>query len=343
MSVTRLTLPARAQAWVGLLAALCLGAVALDCGRILAAEGTPADQATVILVVGAPGEEEFGKSFVDWAKRWDEACRKAGAKCILLGLETNSATADRDLLQQALQAQPKEGLGGLWLLLLGHGTFDGQEAKFNLRGPDVSATDLAQWLEPLRRPLAVINTSAASAPFLTKLSRPGRVIITATRSGSEQNFARFGQYVSEAIADPQADLDKDGQVSLLEAYLTAAARVAEFYEGEGRLATEHALLDDNGDGLGTPAGFFRGVRAVKKPKDDAQPDGVRAHQFHLIRSEAERQLPALRRARRDELELSIAKLREAKATMKEDEYYRSLEALLLEMARIYEPGDPAPK
>ena len=137
-------------------------------------------------------------------------------------------------------------------MVIGHGTFDGKEAKFNLRGPDLSAADLAEWLKPFRRPVAVINCASASSPFINKLSATNRVIIAATRSGYEQNYARFGEYISSAVADPQADLDKDGQTSLLEAFLMASRRVAEFYNTEGRLATEHALLDDNGDGLGTP-------------------------------------------------------------------------------------------
>src|SRR5213075_927990 len=96
-----------------------------------------------------------------------------------------------------------------------------------------------------------------------------RVIVAAARSGYEQNYARFGQYMAEAIADPTADLDKDGQTSLLEAFLTASRRVAEYYATEGRMVTEHALLDDNGDGFGTPADWFRGIRAVKAAKDGA--------------------------------------------------------------------------
>lgn len=299
--------------------------------------------ATVLLVVGAAGEEQFGQEFVQWAGLWEKAGHTAGVRVTTIGLETNSPVAPREQLEKALQAQPKDGLSELWLVLLGHGTFDGKEAKFNLRGLDISASEFAKWLEPFRRPVAVINTSSASAPFLARLSRPGRVIITATRSGAEQNFARFGQYLAGAIADLRADLDKDGQVSLLEAFLTASARVVEFYETEGRLATEHALLDDNGDGLGTPATWFRGVRAVKKAKDDASPDGWRAHQFHLIRSAAEQQMAPALRARRDELDLTIARLRESKARMKEDDYYRSLEALLLEMARLYEVPPPASK
>ena len=172
-------------------------------------------------------------------------------------------------------------------MLIGHGTFDGHTAKFNLRGPDVTAEELAEWLKPLKRPLAVINCASASAPFINRLAGENRVVITATKSGDEQNFARFGQYISAAIADPAADLDKDGQVSLLEAYLTACRQVAEFYEQEARLATEHALLDDNGDGLGTPAAWFRGLRATQRAKDGAALDGTRAHQFHLVASDRE--------------------------------------------------------
>ena len=96
------------------------------------------------------------------------------------------------------------------------------------------------------------------------------------------------------------------------------------------------MLDDNGDGLGTPADWFRGIRAAKKAKEGASLDGYRAHQFHLLRSEAERALPPDVRARRDELELSIARLRERKGELAEDDYYAQLEPLLLEMARLYQ-------
>src|ERR1019366_7106008 len=128
--------------------------------------------------------------------------------------------------------------------------YDGHSTKFNLRGPDISATDLAAALKPCLRPLAVIDCASASGPFINALSGPNRVIITATRSGSEVNATRFGGYLAKAIADPAADLDKDGQTSLLEAFLLASRETQQFYREAGRLATEHALLDDNGDGLG---------------------------------------------------------------------------------------------
>jgi hypothetical protein len=292
---------------------------------------------TILIVVGAAGEEEYGKKFEQWAKQWEAAAQQAQANALTVGLEPPPRTNDLEQLKTVLQQQPIDSPLELWLVLLGHGTFDGKEAKFNLRGPDLSATELGNLLQALRRPVALIDASSSSAPFLKSLSAPGRVVITATRSGYEQNFARFGQFISEAIADPAADLDKDGQTSLLEAFLMASRRTAEWYQTEGRLASEHALLDDNGDGLGTPADWFRGVRATKKAADGATLDGLRAHQFHLLRSAQEQELPTEARARRDELELAIGRLRESKARLGEGDYYRELEELLLELARLYQP------
>jgi hypothetical protein len=296
------------------------------------------DKATLIVVVGAAGEEEYGSNFVHSSELWVQAGKAGGANITVIGTDPTNATTDFEKLKQALAAEPKESVEELWLVLLGHGTFDGKTAKFNLRGPDFSADDLAAWLQPFKRPLAVIDCSSCSAPFLPKLSAPGRVIITATRSGFEGNYTRFGQYISEAMVDPASDLDKDGQTSLLEAFLMASRRVEDFYKGAGRLTTEHALLDDNGDGLGTPADWFRGVRAVKRARDGAATDGTRANQFCLVRSEAERKIPAALRARRDELELSVEKLRDRKAKMDEDEYYRQLETMMVELAKISAQG-----
>ncbi len=251
------------------------------------------------------------------------------------GEETN----DHDRLRTALEAERSNETAPLWLVLIGHGTFDGRQAKFNLRGPDVSADELAPWLEKINRPLAIINCSSSSAPFINALSAPSRVIVTATKSGFELNFSRFGKFISQAIADPAADLDKDSQTSLLEAYLAASRQVGDFYKSEGRLATEHALLDDNGDGLGTPGEWFRGVRAIQKPRSDAAPDGVRAHQFHLAPSRRERNMPAEAIARRDLLEQAVALLRDRKAQLPEAEYYHRLEPLLVELAELYERAD----
>jgi hypothetical protein len=293
------------------------------------------NRATVFIVVGAPGEAEFGSNFTHQASLWQKACDQANLHPITIGLNSPARTNDYEDLKQALLLEPREGPADIYIVLIGHGTFDGKEARFNLRGPDVSATELATWLQPFRRPLALIDTSSSSAPFLNKLSGTNRVIITATRSGNEQNFTRFGQYFAEAITNPDADLDKDGQVSLLEAFLIASRRTTEFYKVEGRIATEHALIDDNGDGLGTQADWFRGLRAIKAPKDKAAVDGALAQQFHLLHSEAENRLTNDQRKKRDEIEHAVLKHREKKGKIPDDAYYRELEKMLLELARVY--------
>lgn len=297
---------------------------------------------TVLLVVGAAGESEFGDFFLQQAADWQKACQLASAHLTTIGVPSTNDAPDLDdltRLRLALENTPKEG-GDAWLVLVGHGTFDGREARFNLRGPDLAASNLVQWLQPFRRRLAILNTTSASAPFLKPLSGTNRVVITATRSGNEVNFTRFGGRLADAIANPKADLDQDGQTSLLEAFLSASFQVAEFYKTEGRLATEHALIDDNGDGLGTPADWFRGLRATKRPRDGAALDGLRAHQIHLVRSAAENELTPESRTRRDQIELEIAALRDRKASLAEDLYYQELERLLRELATLYHPSPP---
>ena len=290
----------------------------------------------VVIVTGAAGEEQYATAFSNWSAAWQKACAAAGAKATVIDSTDKEALAH---LHQTLEAEPAATTDDLWLVLLGHGSFDGRDGKFNLPGDDLAASDLAAWLKPFQRPVIVVCGFSASGAFLKPLSSPGRIIIAATKSGGESNYARFGGYFSEAIADPAADLDKDGQTSVLEAWLAAAQRVADFYKNEDRLATEHSLLDDNGDGLGTPPDWFQGIRVVKKSKENREPDGLRAHQIHLVPSEAERALPPAVRAKRDALERELAQLRDAKATLPEDEYYAKLEALLVRLARLYREGE----
>lgn len=290
---------------------------------------------TVIVVLGASGTPEYETVFRECAEQWRAAAEKGNAAFALVGTG-DAQESDRERLRKLLGEQAKVTDVPLWVVLLGHGTDDGREARFNLRGPDITARELAEWLAPVKRPTAVINCASSSGSFVNHLSGPNRVVVAATRSGSESNYARFGQYLSDAIGDSKADMDRDGQVSLLEAFLTASYRVGEFYRSEGRLATEHALLDDTGDKLGSSAEWFQGVRAVKRAKDGAAVDGVRAHQWHLVPSDRERAIPEATRKRRDELEQAVANLREQKAKLGEDEYYARLEKIMLELARLYE-------
>lgn len=327
----------------GFFSGLLLACAFALCATISAVAGTnEAARPTLLLAVGAPGEPAYATNFIVQAETWRKTASQAGFEVFSLGLadpaqSTTNSETDYALLKARIQSEPTNSAAPLWLVLIGHGTFDNKEAKFNLRGPDLSATELAQWLKPFRRPLVIINTASSSSPFLNQLSGTNRVIITATRSGNEQNFTRFGQFLAQAICDPQSDLDKDGQVSLLEAFLVASRKVGEFYRVEGRLATEHALIDDNGDALGTPADWYRGVRATKKPEGKQAIDGRGAQNVQLLPSASERDLSPEQRAVRDRLEAAVFDLRDKKSQLPEDVYYNTLERLLLELANLQPP------
>jgi len=306
------------------------------------------DRATVIVVVGTPGTPDYDTRFRSWAGRWRKGAEAGSAEFIAVGLEPEAGKTDHDRLRATLAEKTKgseqaQNQGPLWLVLIGHGTFDGREAKFNLKGPDLTELELSEWLEPIKRPVAILNCTSASGPFLTRLSGPNRIVVSATRSGNEQNYARIGQYLAQTITDPAADLDKDNQVSLLEAYLTASSRVEQSYKEQAQLATEHPLLDDNGDKLGTPPDWFRGTRATRRAKDGAPLDGLRANQLVLVPSDRERTLSPDLRRKRDQLELDIASLRDQKAALEPDDYYAKLEPLMLQLAELYQSLPNPPK
>ncbi len=302
----------------------------------------------VMLVLGAEGTPEYGRMFAEWAAAWRRAAEGGPWRVWTIGpvdgepSDLDAARNDarvKELLRRALETAARETDLPLWIVLIGHGTFDGRAARFNLVGEDVTEQELAQWLSALRRPTAVVHCASASGEFLPALSAAGRVVITATKSGAETNFARFGGFIAAAITDPAADLDKDGQVSLLEAFLRAARQTEEHYAAQGLLATEHALLDDNGDGRGTRAEAFAGIRPVRQADSGNTLDGYVAHQWTLIPSDVERQLSPEFRRRRDALELEILRLRELKGMLTEEEYYARLEPLLIDLARLYEQAE----
>jgi hypothetical protein len=316
-------------------------ALALLALPLIAAEPKPEPAASLIVASGAGGEKEYAETFAKWTEDWRSAGAK-GAMRVTTISATGGTEEDLEQLRRALRQEGVDGSEPLWLVLLGHGTADGQAAKFNLRGEDLAATELAEWLAPMRRPVVVVAGFSASGAFLAPLSAPGRIVVTATKSGGENNYARFGGYLATAIADVAADLDHDGQTSLLEAWLHAARQTGDFYASDGRLATEHSLLDDNGDSRGTPADWYQGLRVIKKTTGGALPDGMRAHQVHLVPSTAERALSPALRAERDTIELEIARLRERKGELPETDYYAQLEALMVRLARIYRGANSQP-
>ncbi len=290
----------------------------------------------VIVVVGEPGESRYEAMFLEWVSRWERAATKANCQYQAIGLQNSTSDEqDRDALSRVLKSMIQESPETLWIVMIGHGTFDGSKAKFNLRGPDITAAELNEHLSAISSRIAIINCSSASGPFISQLSAENRVVITATQSGLESNFARFGEYLSKLIDDPSADLDKDGQTSLLEAWLAASKQTQEYYDVQSQLSTEHAVLDDNGDRKGTPADWFRGIHLVKSTTDDSLPDGTFANQFILVSDQNSATLPNDVRSKRDQLELKLVQLRQRKATLSESDYLNELESLLMPLAELY--------
>ncbi len=213
------------------------------------------------------------------------------------------------------------------LMLIGHGSYDGFQYKMNLPGPDISAEELAALLDriPAGKQL-VVNMTSSSGGSLQALKRPGRAVITATKSGTESNATVFARYWVQALRDPAADLDKNETVTALEAFRYADRKTAEFYETQKRLATEHALLEDTGKGEG-----------VRNPSAE-NGNGLLAARFPLLRmgaAEVAANTPEKQKllAKKEDLEQAIDKLKYEKAAMPLEQYKQQLTSLLLELAK----------
>ena len=287
----------------------------------------------VMIITGAGGEEEYTELFAEWAGELAGAFGGNAAEMVHITNKPED-TGARKTVESTLNKWVENPDVEIWILLVGHGTFDGKVAKFNLVGNDVSDADFKRWLKPHRGPLVFINTSSCSAPFIRTLSGPNRVVATATKSGYEQNFCRFGGYMAAALGHAEADLDKDGAVSVLEAFLIASRRAGEFYRENDRLVSENALLDDNGDGMGTPADWFRGVRTQKKAKGKSSADGKLSRLVFPVIPPAEKDIPAPLRKKRLTTEAKIETLRSLKKTLEAEIYYRDIEKLFLELAAL---------
>lgn len=327
----------------------------------------------LILIIGAPGEERFAAEFSRWGDRLEKAAAVSGVSCTVIGLTapqdkpaptdstTSAAIASASTgepvagaaietgaasksssgtdLQKILEALNQHGTIAttepLWVIYLGHGTFNRKSAALALRGPDLTDQQMAKACENMARPLAVVLCSSCSSPFVNALSGPGRVIVTATKDGNQIQYSRFGDAFSEGITGLDADANRDGQTSLLEAWLWASRRTEEFYKTEGRLATEHALLEDNGDAKGVKADIFVGDRPAPNVKSDAPIDGALAARLFFVRSEEERRLTPDQRVTRDALEAQLEELKRRRDSMDEASYLQELEALLLPLAELY--------
>lgn len=285
------------------------------------------EKRALLLVIGEPGNALYQDEFRRQAKVWQELAVKAKMETNTIGLGDEAADGDKPALGKAIAALPKTG-GDLWLVFIGHGTFDGRSAKFNLRGPDIEAAEVAELLKPFQRRLILLNLFSASGPFVEPLAGKDRVVVSASRGG-ERNYSRLGEKLADSLNSADADLDLDGSLSLLEAVLHASAATKAFYDDAQRVVAEHAVIDDNGDGKGTGTDKFKGLRA-----EGQSPDGALAREIHFLGNSADPLSPAAREER-SKLEAEIEALRQRKKQLKEDDYYAELEKLMRRMAKLY--------
>jgi hypothetical protein len=281
-----------------------------------------------VTVSGLGGEPDYEQRFTAMANDLDKLLKASGTEAHVFTLSGAQATRGQmteTLGQVAKQARPEDDFV---LILIGHGSFDGVEYKFNLVGPDISGAELAALCDhiPSRRQL-IVNTTSASGGSIGALEKPGRAVIAATKTGTEKNATVFARYWVEALHDPTADLDKNDAISALEAFEYADRKTAAFYDSQKRLATEHAVFEDTGKG--------QPVRAAATDTGE----GHLLATFTVLRIGAA-QLAANDPAKRDllakkeELEQKIDTLKYQKAAMEQEDYKKQLTEALLELARV---------
>jgi hypothetical protein len=277
---------------------------------------TPAFATTyIVTVAGLGGEPDYEQRFTLLASDADKILRTGGGTDrvieTLKGADATKAKISASLSRAASQAKSQDVFV---LMMIGHGTFDGQEYKFNLPGPDISATELAGLLNriPASRQL-VVDMTSASGGATAALKKEGRTVITATKSGMEKNATVFARFWVEALRDPAADTDKNEVVSALEAFHYAQTKTAQFYSEQKRLATEHPQLEDQQHAAAFPLVRYGTAAAV-------------------VNNPAKRDLIA----KKEEIENKIDALKYQKDLLAPEDYRRQIATLLLELAKTQE-------
>lgn len=291
-----------------------------------------AEQRHALIVSGAAGGAEYVAQYDRWtaqlSKTLIETLKFDPALVKVLSDTTRSADAAtaenvRRAIASAASRMTRDDV--LFVFLIGHGTFDGTDAKFNLVGPDLESVEWSALLKGIPGRLVLVNTSSASFPFLERLSGPRRIVITATDSPAQRYDTVFAEYFIRALTDPAADLDKNDRVSIWEAFAAASAAVRRHYQQRGQLSTEHALLDDNGDGVGNE---------VTTPGDD----GSLASRTYLDES-----LPGAQPTdevllkllqRKATLEAEIEDLKVRRQFLAPAEYAKEFERLMIELSQV---------
>jgi hypothetical protein len=284
-----------------------------------------------VTVAGLGGEPDYEQRFTANAKDLDKLFKESGSSAhvyTLTGTQATRAQLTQTLTSIAHDAKPGDDFV---LMLIGHGSFDGADYKFNLVGPDITAAELAELCDriPAKRQL-IVNATSASGGSVAALEKPGRGVIAATKSGTEKNATVFARYWVEALQDPTADIDKSDSISAMEAFAFAQRKTAAFYESQKRLATEHPVFEDTGKD-----------EPVREP---SKSEGVLLANFTVLRiGAAQKQAnnPAKQAllAKKEDLEQKIDALKYQKAAMDPADYKQQLTAVLVELAQVQQELD----
>ncbi|HEX3744413.1 MAG TPA: hypothetical protein VHW09_10800 [Bryobacteraceae bacterium] len=283
-----------------------------------------------VTISGLGGEPDYDQRFKGWANDIDSSLKKAGGDSNVVTM----IAPTRDQIRARFEALAKEAKpsDSLVVMLIGHGTFDGVDYKFNIPGTDITGVELASLMDhvPATRQL-VMNGTSCSGASIEFLRKPNRIVIAATKTGTEKNATIFARYWAEALREPAADVDKNESISALEAFHYAQRKTKEFFDTEKRLATEHAVVEDTGKGSG--------VAATGNGPDPDTGEGRLAASFTVVRlgaNAAAAKDPAKQAllVQRDQIETSIDELKYQKAGMPADEYKKQLTRLLLELSRL---------
>jgi hypothetical protein len=284
-----------------------------------------------VTVAGLGGEPDYEQRFTANAKDLDKLFKESGSSAhvyTLYGPQATRAQLTQTLASIAHDAKPGDDLV---LMLIGHGSFDGADYKFNLVGPDITAAELAELCDriPAKRQL-IVNATSASGGSVAALEKPGRGVIAATKSGTEKNATVFARYWVEALQDPSADIDKSDSISAMEAFAFAQRKTAAFYESQKRLATEHPVFEDTGKS-----------EPVREP---SKSEGVLLANFTVLRiGAAQKQAnnPAKQEllAKKEDLEQKIDALKYQKAAMDPADYKQQLTAALVQLAQVQQELD----
>jgi hypothetical protein len=291
-------------------------------------------EAYFLTVAGLGGEPDYEQRFTALAADLDRIFKSAGATSHVFTLSGKAATQAHFAQTMQLIARQARPEDDFVLILIGHGSFDGLQYKFNLVGPDISSDGIAQWCNRIRsKRQLIVNTTSASGGSIAALATRGRVVIAATKSGTEKNATVFARYWVDALQDPTADVDKNDSISALEAFQYATAKTAAFYESQKRLATEHAVFADTGTGA-----------AAVRVASTATGAGRALSSLTLVRLGSERTAtadPAKRGllAQKEQLEQRIDTLKYQRAALSPQEYKQQLTESLVALAKVQEELD----